>query len=262
MTSRPLKERLATGEPCFGAWLGIASSYAAEIVSHQGFDYVCVDLQHGLIDYAAAAEMLLAIHAAGSVPWVRVPANDFAAIGRALDAGALGIVVPLVETPDDIHEAVSASRYPPAGARSFGPHRAAWVAGPDYALHANEEVLCIPMIETRAALEALDDILAVPGIDAVYVGPNDLSLALGMPPAADNPDPYQTAYRRIAEACARAGIPAGIHANADLAGKHVETGYRLITVTSDSGALARGVARDLRTAREAAGRVPGRSGGG
>jgi len=249
MRTHSLKARLAAGEACYGAWLGIASSYAAEIVSHQGFDYVCIDLQHGLIDFACAAEMILAVHAGGSLPLVRVPSNDFAVIGRVLDAGAQGIIVPLVETPDDVRRAVAASRYPPAGARSFGPTRASWVAGPDYFASANDDVLCIPMIETLGALETLDELLAVPGVDAVYVGPNDLSLALGMAPAADNPDPYRSAYRQLAAACARSGVAAGIHANARLAALHVETGYRLITVTSDAGTLARGVARDLRTAR-------------
>jgi len=249
MARNALRERLRAGEPCYGAWLAIPSSFAAEVVSHQGFDYVCVDLQHGMIDYPIAAEMLLAVHAAGSVPIARVPSNDFAAVGRMLDAGALGIVVPLIESVDDVRAAVRACRYPPEGARSFGPNRAAYAAGPDYFGSANECVLCIPMIETRAALDAIDEIVAVPGVDAVYVGPNDLSLALGQPPAADNPDPYQSAYRRVAQACAGTAVAAGIQANARLAAKHVETGYRMITISTDAGSLARATAKDLARAR-------------
>lgn len=244
-----LKQKWAAGEPALGAWLTIPSSFSAEAVSHQGFDYVCIDMQHGLIDYAAATEMLLAIHSAGPTPVVRVPSNDFAMINKVLDAGALGIIVPMIASVADTEAAVRACRYPPLGGRSFGPTRAAFVAGADYFANANEAVACIPMIETKAALDDLDAVLSVEGVDAVYVGPNDLSLALGQPPGSDNPPPYQDAYRRIAEGCAARGIAAGIHANAKLAAKHVETGYRMITVTTDLSVLSAGCGRDLRTAR-------------
>ena len=249
MAENALKARFLAGEPCYGVWLAIPSSYIAEAVSHQGFDYVCIDLQHGMIDYPAATEMLLAIHAAGAVPIVRVPSNDLGNIGRMLDAGAMGIIVPLIESVDDVRAAVRACRYPPDGSRSFGPNRAALSAGPDYFETANENVLCIPMIETRSALDAIEEIVTEPGVDALYVGPNDLSLSLGLQPGPDNPDPYQSAYRRIASASRAANVVAGIHANANLAAKHVETGYRMITISSDSGTLARGVARDLAKAR-------------
>ena len=249
MAANALKQRLLANEPCYGAWLNVPNSFVAEIVGHQGFDYVCIDLQHGMIDYPAATEMLLAIHAAGSTPVVRVPSNDLGAINRVLDAGAMGIIVPLVEGLEDARRAVRACRYPPDGARSFGPNRAAYAAGPDYFATANDEVLCIPMIETRGALDAIDAIVAEPGVDAVYVGPNDLSLALGQPPGADNPDPYQSAYQRIAKACEGGAVAAGIHASVSLAAKHVATGYRMITVSTDTSTLAKGSARDLETAR-------------
>jgi 4-hydroxy-2-oxoheptanedioate aldolase len=247
MAGNPLKQRLLEREPCYGVWLSIPNSFVAEAVSHTGFDYVCVDMQHGMIDYPAATEMLLAIHAAGAVPIVRVPSNDLGDINRMLDAGALGIIVPLIQGVEDARAAVRACRYPPAGSRSFGPNRAAYSAGPDYFQHANEDVLCIPMIETRGALDAIDEIVAEPGVDAVYVGPNDLSLALGQQPGADNPDPYQAAYRRIAEACRGTNVGAGIQANVKLAPKHVETGYRMITVSTDMGTLTRALAKDLRS---------------
>jgi 4-hydroxy-2-oxoheptanedioate aldolase len=249
MAGNRLKEKWQSGEPTYGAWLGIPSSYVAEAVSHQGFDFVCIDLQHGMIDYPDACEMILAIHAGGSVPLARVPSNELGAINRLLDAGAMGIVVPLIETVDDVRAAVRACRYPPDGARSFGPNRAAFAAGPGYFETANENVLCIPMIETRGALDAVEEILAVPGVDAIYVGPNDLSLSLGQQPGPDNPDPYQAAYRRIAAACADAGIVAGIQASAKLAAKHRETGYRMITISTDLGTLVRSVSRDLQEAR-------------
>jgi 4-hydroxy-2-oxoheptanedioate aldolase len=244
-----LKQKWAAGEPAFGAWLAIPSTFSAEAVAHMGFDYVCIDMQHGLIDYAATAEMLLAIHSAGATPIVRVPSNDFATINKVLDAGALGVIVPMIETVADVEAAVRACRYPPEGTRSYGPTRAPLVAGPDYFATANDKLACIPMVETRSALEHLDAILAVPGVDAIYVGPNDLSLALGQRPGSDNPPPYQDAYQRIAKSCNRAGITAGIHANAKLAEKHVTTGYNMITITTDLSALTASCARDLKTAR-------------
>jgi 4-hydroxy-2-oxoheptanedioate aldolase len=245
----PLREKWRAGEPTWGAWLALPNSWVAESISRLGFDYVCIDLQHGMIDYPDATELVLAIHAGGSVPVVRVPSNDLAAINRMLDAGARGIIVPLVETLADVESAAAACRYPPAGRRSYGPNRAALHSPGPYFETANDDVLCIPMIETRAALEGVEKLAAVPGVDALYVGPNDLSLALGLPPGPDSPDPYQSAYRRIARACREAGIAAGIHANAALAAKHRESDYRMITVSTDASALVRGVAADLEKAR-------------
>ncbi len=244
-----LAERWRAGQPGLGAWLSIPNTWVAEAVSRLGFDYVCVDLQHGMIDYPDATELILAIYAGGSVPIVRVPSNDLAAINRVLDAGALGVIVPLIETVADVEAAVRACRYPPEGGRSFGPNRAVLAHGAGYFEKANDEILCIPMIETRPALDDVEQLVAVPGVDAVYVGPNDLSLSLGLRPGADNPDPYQSAYRRIGDACKAAGIVAGIHANAALCAKHLENGYRMVTVSADSSALVRAAAHDLRGAR-------------
>lgn len=249
MPENRLKQLWSRGETALGGWVSIPSAFAAELMARQGFDYVCIDMQHGLVDYQVALGMLQAMSATDAVPLVRPPANDFATINKVLDAGALGVIVPMVGSPDEARAAVSACRYPPAGARSFGPTRAGFAAGPDYFAGADDTVLCIPMIEMREAVDSLDAILAVDGVDAVYVGPNDLSLTLGQGPGLDNPPPYQDAYRRIAKACAARGIPAGIHATARLAAKHRETGYRMITVASDVGALAGGAARDLATAR-------------
>ncbi|MEE2675226.1 MAG: aldolase/citrate lyase family protein [Myxococcota bacterium] len=249
MAGNALKQKWAAGEPSYGVWCAIPSSYVAEACAHAGFDYVCIDLQHGMIDYPVATEMILAAHAGGSVPIARVPSNDLGAINRMLDAGAMGIVVPLIESVADVEAAVRACRYPPDGGRSFGPNRAALAAGPRYFESANDNVLCIPMIETRPALDEIEAIAAVPGVDALYVGPNDLSLSLGQPPGSDNPDPYQSAYRRIAEVCAKTGVVAGIQANAKLAAKHVDTGYRMITISADAGTLMRGFASDLRSVR-------------
>jgi 4-hydroxy-2-oxoheptanedioate aldolase len=240
--------RLRRGEVTFGAWLGIPSALPGEILARLGYDYVCIDLQHGLIGYADAVSMLQALGAAPAVPIVRIPMHDYATAHRLLDAGALGVVFPLVDGVADARAAVSACRYPPVGTRSFGPIRGGFY-GSDYFAQANQEIACIPMIETRGALDRLDEILSVPGVDAVYVGPNDLSLALGQPPALDGGGEFEKARIAIARACATHAVAAGIHANAELAAKHVEAGYRMITITSDGVALAAAGRRDLRLAK-------------
>src|SRR5690349_4326479 len=186
MQENPLKTRWKRGETVFGVWLAGPGSFQAEVLARQGFDYVCIDLQHGMMNDVTALPMLQAIALTPAVPIVRVPMNDFASINRALDFGALGVIVPMVNSADDARAAVRACRYAPVGARSFGPSRGS-LADPRYFEEANERVLCIPMIETREALEALPQILAVPGVDAIYVGPNDLSLTLGLGPGNDNP---------------------------------------------------------------------------
>ena len=242
------KQRWQRGEIAYGAWLSIASSLSAEALARADYDYVCIDLQHGLIDDATCAEMLVAISATEATPFVRVPANDFAAINRALDAGALGIVIPMIQGTDDVQHALDACRYPPLGSRSYGPVRAA-VTHANYFARANDEVACVPMIETRQAAEQVEAIVSMPGVDAVYVGPNDLSLSLGQPPGADNDGAYAEAYQRISKACAAQGVAVGIHANADLAPMHAANGFGMITISSDLGMLQKSAHRELAHAK-------------
>ena len=249
MRANSTKAKWRRNDATFGAWMSIPSSYAAEVVAHGGFDWVCIDMQHGVIDYQVAVTMLQAISTTEATPIVRVPWNDVSMIGRILDAGAMGVIVPMVNDADEARAAVAACRYAPVGLRSYGPTRAPLYAGPDYFDHANDEVACIPMVETRQALAQLDDILSVPGIDAVYVGPIDMSITLGLPPRMDNGGEFETARVAIAEACARHGVTAGIHGNASLAARHLAAGYRMVTVYHDVVALASGAAADLRTAR-------------
>jgi 4-hydroxy-2-oxoheptanedioate aldolase len=155
----------------------------------------------------------------------------------------------MVNTVEEAQNAVAACRYAPMGRRSFGPTRATYYAGRDYFAGANQEIACIPMIETQQALDNLDDILSVPGIDAVYVGPADLSITLGQPPAMANDGAFEEARIRIAQACKRHGVTAGIHASAQLAEKHRNAGYQMITVASDLGGAVAGAIADLRLAR-------------
>ncbi len=251
MRENTVKKAWREGKLTYGAWLSIPSAFSAEVMAHQGFDWICIDMQHGVVDYQTAVTMLQAISTTNTIPFVRVPWNEPGIIGKMLDAGAYGVIIPLVNSPEEAQAAVAACRYAPVGRRSFGPTRAGYYGGLDYGSHANEEIACIPMIETTTALERLDEILSVPGIDAVYVGPADLSLTLGLPPGMDHDDEsFQKARLAIAEGCKRHGITAGIHASASLAQKHAEAGYRMITISSDVGSLAGGAARDLRSVRE------------
>jgi len=252
MRKNSVKEKWARGEVTYGAWLSIANSFSTEVMAHQGFDWICIDMQHGVIDYQVAVTMLQAIGTTPTIPIVRAPWNEQGIIGKMLDAGALGVIIPMVNSVEEAKAAVAACRYFPAGARSYGPTRAAYYAGADYFAQANTEVACIPMIETRQAVERLDDILAVPGIDAVYVGPADLSITLDLQPRMDNEGAFEEARLRIAERCAAHGVTAGIHANAALAAKHAAAGYRMITISGDIGAMAAGAARDLNTVRTSA----------
>ncbi|MEO6398836.1 MAG: aldolase/citrate lyase family protein [Tepidiformaceae bacterium] len=251
MRSNIAKEKWARGEVTFGAWLSIPSSFSAEVMAHQGFDWVCIDMQHGVIDYQVAVTMLQAIGTTDTIPFVRVPWNEFGIIGKVLDAGALGVIIPMVNSVEEAKAAVAACRYFPLGSRSFGPTRASYYAGSDYFLGANEQVACIPMIETKQAVERLDDILAVPGVDAVYVGPADLSITFGLPPGMANGGAFEDARVRIAQVCAERGVTAGIHANASLAEKHAAAGYRMITISGDAVAIPTQAQADLKLARGA-----------
>lgn len=245
-----MKAMWRRGEAVFGAWLTIPSSLSAEAIAKQGYDYVCVDMQHGAIDYSDALPMLQAISTSDATPVVRVPWNEPGIIMRMLDAGAMGIIIPMVNSVDEARAAVAACRYFPDGVRSYGPVRAVHYAGADYYQHANREVACIPMIETKQAVERLDDILAVPGIDAVYVGPADLSITLGLPPGLDNPGAFEEARLRIAAGCGARGIIAGMHANPALAPKHIAAGYRMVTLGVDLNMLVAAAAGDVASVRD------------
>jgi 4-hydroxy-2-oxoheptanedioate aldolase len=169
-----------------------------------------------------------------------------------LDAGAYGVIVPMVNSRTDAEAAAAACRYPPQGIRSFGPIRAVYYAGFDYFAYANREVCCIPQIETATAVENLDEILSVPGVDAVYIGPMDLSISLGLPPQMDSEVPaYADARQRILEACLRHNVAAGINSTTQTAPKRIAEGFRLVLVTSDFGSLIRAVGEDVRSVRQA-----------
>jgi 4-hydroxy-2-oxoheptanedioate aldolase len=228
------------GDAVINGWLSIPSGVSAESMSHQGFDSLTVDMQHGLIDYQTMLGMLQAISTTATIPTVRVPWLEPGIIMKSLDAGAMGIICPMINTRAECEQLVSYCRYWPKGYRSFGPTRAILYAGADYAQRANDSVLAIAMIETLVALDNLEDILATPGLDGIYIGPADLGLSLGGIPKMDQTEPkIYDAIKRILQACRARRIPAGIHClTTEYAQKMVDLGFQLVTLATDLRMLA------------------------
>jgi 4-hydroxy-2-oxoheptanedioate aldolase len=223
-----------------------------EAVAGMGLDFLCVDLQHGMLEYRDMVAVFTALATGDTTPIVRVPANEAAAIGKVLDAGAVGVIVPMVNTEADARAAVAACRYAPTGGmRSYGPIRSRVIYGNDYAETVNERVLCIPQLETAEAVANADAIMSVPGIAAVYVGPTDLSLTLGLPPNLDNPGPFDDALDAVVAAAHRHNVVPGIHASTALAAKRKASGYRMITIANDLAMIVGAFTGELRAAREA-----------
>ena len=239
MRQNAIKKTLAGGGRVLNAWLAIPSSYSAELMAHQGWDSVTIDLQHGPVDFQAAVGMLQAISTTQSVPMARVPWNDPALIMKLLDAGAYGLICPMINTKAEAEAFVAAARYPPLGHRSFGPNRAVQYGGADYWQHANEEVMLLAMIETATALENLDQILSVRGLDGTYIGPSDLSLSLGRSPTLDPTDEgVFAAMKTIREKTRQKGLVAGVHTDsAQTALKRYNEGFQLCTVLNDARLL-------------------------
>jgi 4-hydroxy-2-oxoheptanedioate aldolase len=249
----------ARGEAVVNGWLSIPSAFSAEVMAHQGFDSLTIDMQHGVVDYQVAVTMLEAIATTAVIPFARVPWNDPAWVMKILDAGVYGVICPMINTPEEAEALVRAAKYPPRGQRSWGPVRALFYAGADYARHANDELIVMPMIETAEAVKNLDDILRVPGVDAIYVGPSDLSLSLGCTPKLDQTEaPVVEAQKLIVAGCKRHGVVAGIHnATAAYATRMIEDGYQFVTLASDSRHMAAEAAREVGIARKGAPAKPG-----
>ena len=240
-----------------GYWVGSDSPAVAERLASVGYDYICLDVQHGLLDYPGILHGLTAVAAAGTgaAGIVRVLPDDPAGIGRVLDAGARGVIVPLVSTAEQAAAAVAACRYPPAGRRSLGPVRSGLTIGPGLRA-ADEQVACIVMIETADGLRNVAEISAVPGVDALYVGPSDLSIALGNEdPAAGWARPeFPRALAEIRAAAEAAGIGCGMHCNdGDAGARALADGFTFVSISSDLSHLA-AIGRD-HLARARAGRA-------
>lgn len=251
MRSNGLRTLWAEGKKTLNGWCSIPSSFAAEVMAHQGWDSVTVDMQHGVVDYQTMVAMLQAISTTDAVPMVRVPWLEAGIVMKSLDAGAYGVICPMINTPEDAARFVAWCSYPPAGERSFGPIRATLYAGADYPQHANATVLKIAMIETRRALDNLDAILATPGLDGVYVGPSDLAASLGYAPKLDATEPEVVdAIQRILKAAKDRGLAAGIHTGAaEYAAEVHGWGFDMATIGSDSRLMAAAAQQALGIAR-------------
>lgn len=238
------------GKVALNVFLTIPNAFAAELMAQGGWDAMTVDMQHGVHDYASMLACFQALQAHSVTPMARVPWNHPGDIGRALDAGAYGIICPMVNTRAEAEQFVAACRYPPEGRRSNGPVRVG-LYDENYNRTANADVLCFAMIETQEALDNLESILDVPGLDAVYVGPNDLAWSLGLPPGLDREEAQVHAiYERLIAETSKRGVRAGIHCGSPAyAVRAMRWGFNLTTVSSDSRLLftaARSAAQTVR----------------
>lgn len=239
------------GGAVVNGWLAIPHAFSAETMAAAAFDSVTVDTQHGMVDFPDAVSMLAAMSAYAPTPLARVAWNDPAAIMKLLDAGSYGIVCPMINTAEECERFVGACRYAPAGYRSFGPARGLLYGGPDYAARANDTIVTMAMIETAEAVDNADAIMATPGLDGVYIGPNDLAISLGNPP---NPEPTAA---NVIEACdtvlacaRRRGLAAGMHTPSGASARDkIEKGYQFVTIANDTRLMAAAAAREIDAAR-------------
>lgn len=240
MRENALRQAWKEGRRTVNGWLAIPAPFAAEVMAHQGWDSLTIDLQHGLVDYQTAVGMLQAISTTAVVPMVRVPWLEPGILMKVQDAGAYGVICPMISTVADAEALVRACRYPPRGTRSFGPIRATIYGGADYARHADRTVLVLAMIETAQALDNLEAILAVEGLDGVYVGPSDLSNSMGHPPVLDPEVPEVVeAIELVARSAKAKGLYAGIHTAAPAYARRMhEVGYDFVSIGSDARLLA------------------------
>jgi len=235
-----LKQLWDDGKKTVNGWLAIPSGFAAETMARAGFESIAVDLQHGVQDYLSMVACFQAMQSHPVLPMVRVPWNEPGIIGKVLDAGAYGVICPMINTKQEAENLVSYMRYPPKGARSNGPIRAGvYGAASSYQATANDMILCMPMIETQTAIDNLDSILDVPGIDAVYIGPSDLSFSRGGSPTLDQEGQQALdTYHQILEATKKRGQNAGIHCGKpEYAARMHKMGFDLVTLSNDSGLM-------------------------
>ncbi|HHD7482074.1 TPA: HpcH/HpaI aldolase/citrate lyase family protein [Klebsiella oxytoca] len=255
MKQNNIKTCWRDGRTVLNGWLSIASSFSAEIMAEQGYDSLTIDLQHGFVGYEQATYMLQAMRASGIAPMVRVPWLEPGIIMKALDAGAWGIICPMVNTAEQARALVSCVRYPPSGSRSFGPTRVTFSAGQDYGQHADDQVVCFAMIETAEAFENLEEIVSTPGLDGVYIGPADLTLGLTgrkYRTGFDRTEPeIVDAIQHILHTAHRAGKKAGLHnGSATYAAKAAEWGFDLVTLSNDVQLLRSAAAASVQQFRE------------
>jgi 4-hydroxy-2-oxoheptanedioate aldolase len=251
MRENKVRKIWAEGGNALCGWLAMPTTISAELMAQQGWDCLCVDLQHGAIDYQTALHMFQAISTTDATPIARTPSNDAGIIGKLLDAGAYGIICPMVNTRAQAEAFVGACRYAPQGFRSVGPLRASLYGGSDYVKHANTTILTMAMIETAEAIDNLEEILATPGLDAVYVGPSDLSVSMGHNPGFDPLFPnVLKAIEKVAEAATKHKVIPGIHVGSVAYGARMTAlGYRFMAYLSDFRFLQYVVSRSIQAMR-------------
>ncbi|MGI8538516.1 MAG: HpcH/HpaI aldolase family protein [Rubrobacteraceae bacterium] len=242
-----VKDIWSSGRAAFGMWCGIPGAAGIELFSGADLDYVCIDRQHGLIGFDAMAAMIRAVESIGATPFVRVPQNEAWMVMHALDAGALGVIVPLMNDAADARRAVSACRFPPDGTRSYGPIRAAKAVGSADPKILGGEVLCVAQIETKEGLENAEDICSTSGLDGVYIGPADLAITMAIPPdeATGNPD-HAEAVEYIRRTCEKNGIASGVHTTSGAAAKEcAERGFTMVNAGVDYVMLPEAARREM-----------------
>ncbi len=242
MSKTKLRTLWNSNKPVLNGWLQIDCPLTAEIMSRQGYDTITIDMQHGIIGYTGSVSMLQSMHSSGVTPIVRVPWLEPSSIMKALDAGAYGIICPMINNRAEAEKLVSYMRYPPLGSRSFGPTRHNIIEN-DYFEKANSEVICIAMIETGEAMENLQEIISTPGLDAVYIGPADLTLGVTngkLPPGMDREEPEMVkTIKQILEVAKKEDKKACLHCvKPEYAIKAINWGFDLVTLNSDSRLLS------------------------
>ncbi|MFV3314277.1 MULTISPECIES: HpcH/HpaI aldolase family protein [Pseudomonas] len=262
MQPNKIKALWRDGQPVVNGFLSIPCAFVSELMAEQGYDALTIDLQHGVVDYQTAVGMLQALRASGVTPMVRVPWLEPASIMKALDAGAYGVVCPMINTAEQAARLVSYMRYPPAGVRSFGPTRASISAGADYGREADDNMLCFAMIETREALDNLAEIAATPGLDGLYIGPADLTIGLtGMryPTGFDREEPeILEAIQHILATAHAHGIKAALHCGSPAyALRALQWGFDMVTLANDVRMLTNAAGAALKQVRSGLGDLAG-----
>jgi 4-hydroxy-2-oxoheptanedioate aldolase len=246
---KSLRDVIEAKGVAFGAWSSLPAPFATELLARSGYDWMCVDMQHGQVGSVESLMPLLQVINAHDVPaFVRIPwKTNFAVAMHAVDYGAQGVVVPMVDTAEEATAIVAALRYPPDGERSWGPVRARLLLDDYSPAKANDHVFCFVMIETRSGLDHIDEILSVPGVDGAYIGPNDLSVSHGGPPLPTSKNSLLCELaEQVLKACQRSGRAAGFHTDGpDEALYWSERGFQVVNVSSDAGLIAAGSEANL-----------------
>ena len=253
MPENKIKRAWAEGKAVVNGWLAIPDGFSAETMAQCGFDSVTVDLQHGVQDYLSMVTCFQAMGKHPVLPMVRVPWNEPGIVGKVLDAGAYGVICPLINTVEEARALVQYAKYPPQGTRSNGPIRmVSYGTASNYQQTANDESIILAMIETRTAVANLEAILDVPGLTGVYVGPSDLGFSHGLVPKLDREEPEMLAiYERILAECGKRGLYAGIHCGtAEYAVRAIKMGFKLVTITNDASLMAMAARNAIKTVRD------------